>query len=159
MKNLKPFYSFIAVVTVAAFFTIVSCSKDSTSATPSQTDVRDLAVGNYTGNANLTDSVGNKQFDTTTTIVIAKGPGKTLTITEEGNTITTSDIVSSGNNISGSIPSQSVKFNGQDATIIGKGPNNDQLGYQDAQKVFTYTFEITDGQLKGYTYMVYANKK
>ncbi len=161
MKHLKPIYSFFAVAAFVACFTFVSCSKDNNTATPAstQTDVRDLAVGTYTGNANIKDTAGNTVLDTSTSFVIAKGAGNSVTITEDGVTITTDAIVASGNDFYSIIPSQTGKISGQTVSIRGKGANDEQFGFQAAQKVVIYNFEIIEGPFTGYTYSVFGTKK
>ncbi len=161
MKHLKPIYSFFVLAAVVACFTFVSCSKDNKTATPAstQTDVRDLAVGTYTGNANIKDTAGNTVYDTTTTFVIAKGAGNSVTITEDGITITTDAIVVSGNNFYSIIPTQTGKISGQTVSIRGKGANDEQFAFQAAQKVVIYSYEMIEGPYTGYTYSVFATKK
>jgi hypothetical protein len=83
----------------------------------------------------------------------------TLTITEDGTIINTGAIVVSGKDFLGNIPSQSVTDDGTTLTIKGVGNNNEHFGFQEAQKVFFFNIEITDGQLKGYRYDVFATKK
>ena len=137
----------------------MSCSKDDTSTKVAETDARDLAVGTYNGLSSFTDTSGSSILDTTTTFVITKGPGTTLTITEDGTIINTGAIVVSGKDFLGNIPSQSVTDDGTTLTIKGVGNNNEHFGFQEAQKVFFFNIEITDGQLKGYRYDVFATKK
>ena len=74
----------------------MSCSKDDTSNVVAKTDVRDLAVGTYTGLSSFTDTSGSSILDTTTTFVLVKGPGTTLTITEDETVINTGAIIVSG---------------------------------------------------------------
>jgi len=138
---------------------IISCSKDESGTKPAETDARDLAVGTYTGLSSLTDSTGKSVLDTPTTFVVAKGSGKTLTITEDGTTIVTSDIVVVGKDFGGNIPSQSLNQDGVSITVKGKGNNNEQFAFQESQKAFSYNIEFTDGPFKGYTGNVFATKK
>jgi hypothetical protein len=151
------------IQSIAGLFLLISlmaCSKENTSTTStSTTDVRDKAVGTYSGNANLKDSTGTKIFDTTTTFVVAKGSGNSITFTEEGKTIITDAIVVNGNNFSCNIPSQNFTVNGAVITLKGSGNNNEHFNFQDAQKVISYTYEITEGQMKGTVYNVFATKK
>jgi hypothetical protein len=73
--------------------------------------------------------------------------------------INTGAIIVSGKNFEGNIPSQSITEDGVTVTIKGRGNNNEQFGFQEAQKVFFFNIEITDGPLKGYRYDVFATKK
>jgi len=156
MKHLKRIQS---VVVLFLVIVLVSCAKENTSTNSTATDVRDKAVGTYVGNANLKDSTGTTIKDSTTTVVIAKGSGSTVTITEEGKTITTDAIVVNGNNFYANIPSQSLTANGAVVNLKGYGNNNEQFGYQDAQKVISYTVQFTDDLNRGSIYTVFATKK
>jgi hypothetical protein len=156
MKNLS---TIIALVALLFTFTIVSCSKEDTSTKPVETDVRDLAVGTYAGLSSFKDTSGSTVQDTATTLVIAKGAGNTLTITEDGATIVTGAIVVAGKDFTGNIPVQSITKDGLSVTIKGRGNNNEHYGFLEAQKAFMFDIEITDGPLKGYSYMVLATKK
>jgi hypothetical protein len=156
MKNIKSIIPFTLFFIMSS---MMSCSKDDTSTKVAETDARDLAVGTYNGLSSFTDTSGSSILDTTTTFVITKGPGTTLTITEDGTIINTGAIVVSGKDFLGNIPSQSVTDDGTTLTIKGVGNNNEHFGFQEAQKVFFFNIEITDGQLKGYRYDVFATKK
>lgn len=156
MKHIKRIQS---IATMLILIALVACSKENTSTNVTATDVRDKAVGTYVGNANLKDSTGTTIKDSTTTIVIAKGSGSKVTITEEGMTITTDAIVVNGNNFYANIPSQSLTANGAVINLKGYGNNNEQFGYQDAQKVISYTVEFTDDLNRGSVYTVFATKK
>jgi len=156
MKHIKQIQS---IATMLILIALVACSKENTSTNATPTDVRDKALGTYSGNANLKDSTGTTIQDTSTTFVIAKGTGNTITITEEGNTITTDAIAVNGNDLAGNIPSQTFMIGGSSITIKGYGNNNEQFGYQDAQKVISYSIEVADGPMKGSRYTVFATKK
>ena len=156
MKQIK------SIIPIALFLLLsgmMSCSKDDTSNVVAEADARDLAVGTYTGLSSFTDTTGSTILDTSTTFVLAKGPGTTLTITEDGTIITTGAVVVSGKDFGGNIPSQSVTDDGTTLTIKGVGNNNEHFGFLEAQKVFTYNIEINDGPLKGFKYDVFATKK
>ena len=156
MKQIK---SIIPIALLFILSSMMSCSKDDTSNVIAKTDVRDLAVGTYTGLSSFTDTSGSSILDTTTTFVLAKGPGTTLTITEDETVINTGAIIVSGKNFEGNIPIQSITEDGVTVTIKGRGNNNEHFGFQEAQKVFFFNIEITDGPLKGYRYDVFATKK
>lgn len=159
MKQMKQIKSIIPIALLFIMSSMMSCSKDDTSNVVAETDARDLAVGTYTGLSSLTDTSGSSILDSTTTFVLTKGPGTTLTITEDGTIINTGAIVVSGKDFLGNIPSQSITDDGITMSIKGKGNNNEHFGFQEAQKVFFFNIEITDGPLRGYRYDVFATKK
>lgn len=156
MKNIKLILPAALIIMVSLIF---GCSKDESATKPVEIDVRDIAIGTYTGLSSLKDTSGNTVLDTSSTFVVAKGAGNTLTITEDGAVIVTDAIVTAGKDFSGNIPSQSIVQTGLTLTIKGKGNNNEHYGFQESTKVFSYGIEITDGSLKGYTIDVFATKK
>lgn len=157
MKKIKSILS-IALFMMAGL--VVSCSKDNASTKPIETDARDLAIGIYTGLSSLKDTTGVSISDTTVTFIVEKGSGKSLIITEyDGGKISTGDIIVYGKDFEGNIPVQTINIDGLDVTIKGSGNNNEQFGFMESTKVFSYNIEVTEGQFKGYKYDVFATKK
>ena len=157
MKKIKSVLS-VALIIMAGL--IVSCSKDNSGTKPVETDARDAAIGTYTGLSSLKDSTGKSILDTTVTFIVAKGSGKSLIITEDdGGKISTGDVLVSGKNFSGNIPIQYINKDGFGLSLKGRGNNNEQFGFMETTKVFTYNIEITDGPLRGNTYDVFGTKK
>lgn len=149
---------FVIIATGFAIISIISCTKDdsssaatttATTATTSTTtiipDVRDVAIGSYSGFATQIDA--DTTITDTATIFLSKGTGSSLLIDMEDVTIKTSDVISAGNNFACNIPTQSVMVGSNTFTLAGKGANNQQVTYSKVNGVstFSYRFTVTGG--------------
>lgn len=134
------------MVTGFTIGTLSSCKKDDTSSkTTTTTDARDLAVGTYSGMSTIT--FDGQTITDTTTLTVAKGINKTIVI--DGN-ILTSDIVVTGNDFSGNIPTQNVDDgNGGTYSIQGEGRSNEQFAFVASSKALAFEIRITGGALSG----------
>ena len=155
MKHFKLINLFAFWLTIGL---ISSCSKnESTPVTPAS-DVRDVAIGSYSGIQTITDTSDSTTIDTIV-FTISKGAGNSLNITEDGVTISTSPVLNVGKDLSGNIPLQTITADGFSFKIQGAGNNNEHFGFLESAKVFTYDFQVNDGPITGYKVTVFGSKK
>ena len=156
MKRITLLAVIVAGLTIG---TLSSCSKEETASntTTTSTDSRDLAVGTYYGMT--LGVIGTDSIVDSTSFTISKGSGNTVTILEDGVTITTGAIVVDGKDFSGNIPTQNITTDGVTYSIQGQGTNNEQFAFDATLKGFAYDIRVTGGPMNGATITTYGYKR
>jgi hypothetical protein len=150
----------IVIYFLLAINFLSSCKKDENSQKTiiSPTDIRDLAIGTYSGIQTFTSPSDSTTIDTIA-FAIAKGSGSSLIITEDSISINTGSVVVAGNDLAGNIPLQKITIDGFNIEIQGIGNTNEHFGFMESTKIFTYDIQFIDGPLAGCKLNVFGSKK
>lgn len=134
----------IFVAAGAAIF-ISSCTKEQVATAVSTVyDNRDSVVGTFNGTLVTTIS-GNAQ-SASKAVTISKGSsGKLIISIASDLTINTDVALGTKSNLTGSILQQDVTYNGNAATLIGKGVVGQHFVYTSTNNSFTFGATITQG--------------
>lgn len=129
--------------------TLTSCKKEEEKTETPQVDVRDAAVGRYSGS--IVQIVDGEQTTDTATFLLEKGDNNTMIIrdaTDANTFVRTASVDAVGSDFSATIPSQSVRFGTETLTVQGDGLSAFfQFRYNNENKRLNFRIKWTeDGQ-------------
>jgi hypothetical protein len=128
-----------------ATFTLTSCTKDQVaSAVSTVYDNRDSVVGTFNGTLVTTIS-GNAQTSSKLVTVSKGSSGKLIIAVGSDLTINTDIALGTKSNLTGSIQQQDVTYNGNTASLLGKGVVGQHFVYTSTNNSFTFGATITQG--------------
>jgi len=128
-----------------ATFTLTSCTKDQVaSAVSTVYDNRDSVVGTFNGTLVTTIS-GNAQTSSKLVTVSKGSSGKLIIAVGSDLTINTDIALGTKSNLTGSILQQDLTYNGNTASLIGKGVVGQHFVYTSSNNSFTFGATITQG--------------
>lgn len=124
---------------------ISSCTKEQVATAVSTVyDNRDSVVGTFNGTLVTTIS-GNAQ-SASKAVTVSKGSnGKLVIAIASDLTINTDIALGTKSNLTGSILQQDVSYNGNSATLVGKGIVGQHFVYTSTNNSFTFGATITQG--------------
>jgi hypothetical protein len=128
-----------------ATFTLTSCTKDQVAAAVGTVyDNRDSVVGTFNGT--LVTTISGSAQTSNKAVTVSKGSsGKLIITTGSDLTINTDIALGTKSNLTGSILQQDITYNGNTASLIGKGIAGQHFVYTSSNNSFTYSATITQG--------------
>ena len=128
-----------------ATFTLTSCTKDQVAAAVGTVyDNRDSVVGTFNGT--LVTTISGSAQTSNKAVTVSKGSsGKLIITTGSDLTINTDIALGTKSNLTGSILQQDLTYNGNAASLIGKGIAGKHFVYTSSNNSFTYSATITQG--------------